>query len=33
MLNPNVIKNVGKDPESFIGFAAGIGLERLAMNK
>jgi phenylalanyl-tRNA synthetase alpha chain len=33
MLHPNVIKAAGKDPLEYTGFAAGIGLERLAMIK
>ena len=33
MINNQVIKNVGKNPENFQGFAAGIGLERIAMMK
>jgi phenylalanyl-tRNA synthetase alpha chain len=31
MVDPNVLRNVGYDPEEFSGFAFGIGLERLAM--
>lgn len=30
-VHPNVIKNFGYDPEIFIGFAFGSGIERLAM--
>ncbi len=30
-VHPNVIRNFGFDPESFIGFAFGSGVERLAM--
>lgn len=33
MVHPNVLKNVGVDPEEFQGFAFGIGIERLAMLK
>ncbi|NOQ50558.1 MAG: phenylalanine--tRNA ligase subunit alpha [Mycoplasmataceae bacterium] len=33
MLHPNVILNVGKNPDKMQGFAAGIGLERIAMIK
>jgi phenylalanyl-tRNA synthetase alpha chain len=33
MVHPNVLKNVGVDPEKYQGFAFGIGLERLAMLK
>lgn len=31
MVDPNVLKAVGYDPEVYTGFAAGLGLERLAM--
>lgn len=31
MLHPNVISNIEKDPNQYQGFAAGIGLERIAM--
>lgn len=31
MVHPNVLKNVGIDPEQFMGFAFGMGVERLAM--
>jgi phenylalanyl-tRNA synthetase alpha chain len=31
MVDPNVLRNVGYDPEEVSGFAFGIGLERLAM--
>lgn len=31
MVHPNVLKNVGIDPEKYSGFAFGIGLDRLAM--
>jgi len=30
-VHPNVIRNIGLDPERFIGFAFGAGIERLAM--
>ncbi|OUT99868.1 MAG: phenylalanine--tRNA ligase subunit alpha [Betaproteobacteria bacterium TMED41] len=30
-VHPNVIKNFGLDPEAYIGFAFGSGIERLAM--
>ena len=30
-VHPNVIRNIGLDPEIFIGFAFGSGIERLAM--
>lgn len=33
MVHPNVIKNVGMDPEKYQGFAFGMGIERLAMLK
>jgi phenylalanyl-tRNA synthetase alpha chain len=33
MVHPNVIKNVGLDPEKYQGFAFGTGIERLAMLK
>lgn len=33
MVHPNVLKNVGIDPEEYQGFAFGLGLERLAMLK
>jgi phenylalanyl-tRNA synthetase alpha chain len=33
MVDPNVLKNVGIDPEEFSGFAFGMGIERLAMLK
>lgn len=32
MVDPNVLKAVGYDPEVYTGFAAGLGVERLAMN-
>ncbi len=31
MVDPNVFRNVGYDPEKFTGFAFGMGIERLAM--
>ena len=31
MIDPNVLKAVGYDPEIYSGFAAGLGVERLAM--
>ena len=31
MIDPNVLKAVGCDPEVYSGFAAGLGVERLAM--
>ncbi|MCP3967633.1 MAG: phenylalanine--tRNA ligase subunit alpha [Lentisphaerae bacterium] len=31
MVDPNVLKNVGYDPEKWSGFAFGMGVERLAM--
>lgn len=33
MVHPNVLKNCGIDPEVYSGFAAGMGVERLAMLK
>lgn len=33
MIDPNVLKAVGYDPEVYSGFAAGLGVERLAMVK
>ena len=33
MIHPEVIRKAGKDPEKLQGFAAGIGLERIAMLK
>lgn len=33
MVHPNVLRNVGINPDEFQGFAFGIGLERLAMLK
>ncbi|XWK88732.1 MAG: phenylalanine--tRNA ligase subunit alpha [Phormidium sp.] len=31
MIDPNVIKSVGYDPETYTGFAAGFGVERVAL--
>jgi len=31
MVHPNVLKNVGIDPEKYTGFAFGIGIDRFAM--
>lgn len=33
MIDPNVLKNVGIDPDVYSGFAFGMGVERLAMLK
>jgi phenylalanyl-tRNA synthetase alpha chain len=33
MVHPNVLKNVGVDPDEYQGFAFGMGLERMAMLK
>jgi len=33
MINPNVFKNVGYDPEKYTGFAFGMGIERITMLK
>jgi phenylalanyl-tRNA synthetase alpha chain len=33
MVNPNVFKAVGYDPEEWTGFAFGLGIERIAMRK
>jgi phenylalanyl-tRNA synthetase alpha chain len=33
MVHPNVLKNVGIDPNEYRGFAFGMGIERLAMLK
>ncbi|MBX2860926.1 MAG: phenylalanine--tRNA ligase subunit alpha [Vampirovibrio sp.] len=33
MVDPNVLKEVGIDPEKHVGFAFGMGIERLAMLK
>ena len=33
MVNPNVLRNVGYDPEKCQGFAFGMGIERLTMIK
>lgn len=31
MVHPNVLRNVGYDPEKITGFAFGMGIERIAM--
>ena len=31
MVDPNVLANVGVDPERFTGYAFGMGVERMAM--
>jgi len=31
MVHPNVLRNVGVDPEEYTGYAFGMGVERLAM--
>jgi phenylalanyl-tRNA synthetase alpha chain len=31
MVDPNVLKNCGIDPEEYTGFAFGMGIERIAM--
>jgi phenylalanyl-tRNA synthetase alpha chain len=31
MVHPNVLRNVGVDPETYMGYAFGLGVERLAM--
>ena len=31
MVHPEIISNVGYDPERYTGFAWGIGIERIAM--
>ncbi len=33
MVHPNVLRNVGLDPETYQGFAFGVGIDRLAMLK
>jgi phenylalanyl-tRNA synthetase alpha chain len=33
MVHPQVLRNVGIDPEEYSGFAFGAGIERLAMLK
>ena len=33
MVDPNVLKNSGIDPEVYSGFAWGMGVERLAMQR
>jgi phenylalanyl-tRNA synthetase alpha chain len=31
MIDPNVLKNCGIDPEEYSGYAFGMGIERIAM--
>ena len=31
MVDPNVLKNCGIDPEEYSGYAFGMGIERIAM--
>ena len=31
MIHPQVLRNVGYDPEEYSGFAFGMGLDRIAM--
>lgn len=33
MVDPNVLKNVGINPEEYVGYAFGMGIERTAMRK
>ena len=33
MVHPNVLRQGGIDPEKYTGFAAGLGIERIAMLK
>jgi phenylalanyl-tRNA synthetase alpha chain len=33
MVHPNVLRNVGLDPERYQGFAFGLGIDRIAMLK
>ncbi len=33
MVDPNVLKNVGIDPEKYTGYAFGMGVERMALRK
>jgi phenylalanyl-tRNA synthetase alpha chain len=33
MVDPNVLKNVGYDPEIYTGYAFGMGIERTTINK
>jgi len=33
MVDPNVLKACGIDPEEYTGFAFGFGIERIAMGK
>ena len=30
-MHPNVVRNMGLDPEQFIGFAFGMGMDRFTM--
>ena len=31
MVDPNVLRNVGIDPDEYTGYAFGMGIERMAM--
>ncbi len=33
MVHPNVLRNVGLDPDEYQGFAWGLGIDRIAMLK
>ena len=33
MVDPQVLMNVGIDPEKYTGYAFGMGIERIAMRK
>lgn len=33
MVNPNVLRSVGYDPDQWMGYAFGLGIERIAMRK
>jgi phenylalanyl-tRNA synthetase alpha chain len=33
MIDPNVLKSVGYDPDEFSGFAFGLGIERFCMRR
>ena len=33
MVHPQVLRNVGNDPEEWSGFAFGLGIDRVAMIK
>jgi len=33
IVNPGVLRGVGIDPESYAGYAFGVGIERIAMVK